>query len=262
LIVRVVFAVAAATLALPPAAGWAATVPSPATLRATLADPVEANFVEAEVGTQGSLEGPFDANAYADYYRSFGTSETDIQRGLQFLKRDGFVGGYARQWYQLRSQSVMGELVMVFGSNGGAAASEQASKQRYAQDSSFGSFIDSSQFGKNSFAATLTSYGYDWTVILFAKGNGLFAVSRASSSDYMTSQALAQAQRAFTVAPSTIAVSAQSSAHAGFAQGFRLIAAVGVMMLLAVATVVAVIVFVVRTPRPRPAVPVELQSKP
>jgi hypothetical protein len=262
MIVRIACASAVAALALSPAAAWAAAVPSPATLRATLADPVEANFVEADVGAQGSLEGPFDANAYADYYRAFGTSETDIRRGLQTLKRNGFVGGYARQWYQLRSQSVMGELVMVFGSKGGATASEQASKQRYAQDTSFGSFIDSSQFGKDSFAATLTSYGYDWTVILFAKGNGLFAVSRASSSDYMTSEALAQAQRAFTVAPSSIAVSAQSSAHAGFTQYLRSIAAVGVIMLLAVATVVAVIVFVVRAPRPRPSVAVGSQPKP
>lgn len=250
MIARIACAAAVAALATTPMAALAAVPPSPATLRAALADPIEPSFIEADVGTAGTLEGPFDANAYVEYYRSFGTSEAEIQRGLQFLKRDGFTGGYARQWYRTRSTDVMGELVMVFGSNGGAAASEQATKQRYAQDAGFQSFVDSSRFGKNSYAATLTSSGYDWTVILFVKGNGLFAVSRGSSSKYMTSQALAQAQHAFTTAPSGFAMSAPSSAGAGFARYLRLIAAVGAMMLLVAATVAAVIVFVVRTPRP------------
>jgi hypothetical protein len=245
-----------------PIAALAASSPSPGTLRAALADPIDPSFIEADIGTAGTLEGPFDANAYAEYFRLFGTSEAEIQRGLQYLKRDGFVGGYGRQWYRPRSTDVMGELVMVFGSNGGAAASEQATKQRYAQDAGFQSFVDSGQFGKNSYAATLTSSGYDWTVILFVKGNGLFAVSRGSNSGYMTSQALAQARRAFTAAPTRFAASAPSSAGAGLPKYFRLIAAVGVMMLLVVATVAAVIVFVVRTPRPRPPIPVELQTKP
>ena len=250
MIVRIVCALAVAALTMTPIAGAAANTPSPATLRAALADPIDPSFIEADVGTAGTLEGPFDANAYAEYYRLFGTSEAEIQRGLQFLKRDGFVGGYGRQWYRPRSTDVMGELVMVFGSNGGAAASEQATKLRYAQDAGFQSFVDSSRFGKNSYAATLTSDGYEWTVILFVKGNGLFAVSRASSSDPMTSQALTQAQRAFAAAPTGFGASAPSSAGAGFAQYIRLIAAVGAMMLLVAATVAAVIVFVVRTPRP------------
>jgi len=68
----------------------------------------------------------------------------------------------------------------------------------------------------------------------------------------MKDQTLAQARRAYDFAPSSIGASAQSSTPIGLAQGFRLIAALGLMLLLAVATVVAVIVFVVRTPRPRP----------
>jgi hypothetical protein len=261
LIVRGLCAAAAAALAVALVTAPAAAAPSPAALRAALADPLEASFVEAEIGTQGTLEGPFDLNAYADYYRLSGTSESDIQRGVAYLKRDGFVGGYGRQWYRPRSTDVMGELVLVFGSNAGAMSSEQASKQRYQQDAGFQQAIDSSELGKSSFASTLASGGYDWTVIMFVKGNGLFAIARASVTDYRTPDALAQAKRAYAVAPSTIQLPGQQGPVAGVPQYARLVGMLALMLLLVIATAVAVVVYAVRAPRRHPSAPASSEIK-
>ncbi|TMF28019.1 MAG: hypothetical protein E6I29_10590, partial [Chloroflexi bacterium] len=60
-------AVAAATVAaIAPVAVSAASTPSPATVRAAVADPVETGFLEFLEGASGSLEGPFDATTYAN----------------------------------------------------------------------------------------------------------------------------------------------------------------------------------------------------
>ena len=259
--VRPVCLIAVALLLAAPLRASAATAPSPETLRAALADPVDQTFVEAEVGTQGTLEGPFDANAYADYWRSSGSSETDIKRMLQYLARDGFVGGYARQWYRPRAADFLGELVMVFSNKSGALASEKASKLRYQEDNGFESSVDSGLSG-DSFAGKLTTSGYEWTVVMFVKGNALFAVTRGSDSDHMTAGALAQARHAYAVAPSSIAVTGRPDLATGVSQYGRLLLIVGLIILLAIATIVAVVVFAVRKPHARPAVPSEVRSKP
>lgn len=241
----------AASLALLPAAASAAQAPDPATMRASLAEPIDSSYVEAEVGTQGTLEGPFDANAYADYYRSFGTSEKELQAGLQILKRDGFAGGYGRQWYRPRTNDMLGELVMVFGGNAGASSSEQATRQRYAQDSGFQSFVDTG-LGGSSFGAKIdsTTYDYRWTVIVFVKGNDLFAVSAGSQSADRTSEALAQARRAYDVAPASIALPGQSNAGQAILASARFALVLGLILILVIAAVVATVVVLVR---PAPA---------
>jgi hypothetical protein len=259
--VRTVCALSVAALAMAPIAALAAASPSPETMRAALADPLDGSFVEAEVGAAGTLEGPFDAESYASYYELAGMDAQTGQSLVRSLHSNGFVGGYARQWYQRRGSQYLGELVMGFAKSSGASSIASASKIRYQQDQGFQSFVEP-HLNKGSFAVTDVSGGYQWTLVIFQKGNNLFAVVQGSTGGFMTDQALAQARRAYDFAPSSIATPAQSIAPASFAQGLRLIAAVGVMMLLAVATVVAVIVFVVRTPRPRPTVPVELQTKP
>ena len=251
MIVRGLCALAVAALAMTPIAALAASSPSPAALRAALADPIDRNFIEADVGTAGTLEGPFDAESYASYYELAGLDVQTAQGLARSLRSNGFVGGYGRQWYQPRATEYLGELVMGFTRSSGASSIASASKIRYGKDQGFQSFVDP-HLSKGSFAVTDSSGGYQWTVVIFLKGNNLFAVVQGSTDDFMTDQALAQARRAYDYAPTNIGASGQSSSPTGFAQGFRLIAAVGLMLLLAVATVVAVIVFVVRTPRPRP----------
>ncbi len=258
MIVRGLCALAVAALAMTPIAAAAASAPSPGTLRAALAAPLDRSFVEADVGTAGTLEGPFDAEAYASY------SDLDVQTGqamVKSLQRNGFVGGYGRQWYKPRASEYLGELVMVFTRSSGASSIANASKIRYQQDQGFQSMVEP-HLNKDSFGVTEISAGYHWTAVIFEKGNNLFAIGQGSTADFMTDAALAQARRAYASAPSSIGAPAQSGTPTGLAQYTRLIAAVGAMMLLVAATVAAVIVFVVRTPRPGAPVPVESQTKP
>jgi hypothetical protein len=260
-IVRIVCAVAVAALAMTPIAALAVAGPSPETMRAALANPLDGSFIEADVGAAGTLEGPFDAESYASYYELAGMDVQTGQTLIRSLHSNGFVSGYARQWYQPRASEYLGELVMGFAGSSGASSIASASKIRYQQDQGFQSFVEP-HLSKGSFAVTDVSGGYQWTLVIFQKGNNLFAVVQGSTGDFMTDQALAQARRAYDFAPSTIGPPAQSSPPSGLARYIRLIAAAAVTVLLAVATVVAVIVFVLRTPRPRPPVPVEYQAKP
>ncbi len=234
MIVRRLCVLVAAALAMTPIAALAATSPSPAMLRAALVDPIDRNFIEADVGTAGTLEGPFDAEAYASYYQLAGLDVQTAQSLVRTLHSNGFVGGYGRQWYRPRATEYLGELVMGFTRSSGASSVASASKLRYGQDPGFLSFVEP-HLSKGSFAVTDSSSGY--------------------TDDFMTDQALAQARRAYNYAPTSIGASAQWSSPTGLAQSLRLVAAVGLILLLAVATVVAVIVFVVRTPRPRPHIP-------
>jgi len=260
-IVRRLCVLVVAALAVTPITALAAPSPGPATLRAALADPIDRSFVEADVGAAGTLEGPFDAESYASYFELAGLDQQTGQSLVRSLHRNGFVGGYGRQWYQPRATEYLGELVMGFTRSSGASSTASATKIRYQQDQGFQSLVEP-HLSKGSFAVTESSGGYQWTSVIFLKGNNLFSVVQGSTGDFMTDQALAQARRAYDFAPSSIGASAQPSSPTGLAQYFRLIAAVGLMLLLVVATVVAVIVFVVRTPRPRSPIPVESQPKP
>ena len=258
MIVRTFCACAVAALALMPVAGVAATSPGPGTMRAALADPIDPSFVEADVGASGTLEGPFDAEAYANY------SGLDVQTSeamVRSLQRNGFVGGYGRQWYKPGASEYLGELVMVFTRSSGASSIASGSKIRYQQDQGFRSLVET-HLSKGAYGITETSGGYRWTAVIFLKGSNLFAISQGSADDFMTHQALAQAQRAYAFAPSSITVPAQTSARSGLAQYLRLIAAAGVTLLLAIAAVAAVIVLLVRGPRSRPGAAVESQPKP
>jgi hypothetical protein len=254
-------ALAVAALAMTPIAALAATSPSPATLRAALADPIDRNFIEADVGTAGTLEGPFDAESYASYFELAGLDAQTGQSLVRSLHSNGFVAGYGRQWYQTGASEYLGELVMGFTRSSGASSIASATKIRYQQDRGYQSFIEP-HLSKGSFAVTAASGGYQWTSVIFLKGNNLFAVVQGSTGDFMTDQTLAQARRAYDFAPFSIGASAQPSSPTGLAHGFRLIAAVGLILLLIVATVVAVVVFVVRMPRPQPPIPLESQPKP
>jgi hypothetical protein len=244
-------ALAIAALAMTPIAALAATSPSPATLRAALADPIDRNFIEADVGAAGTLEGPFDAESYASYNELGGLDVQTAQGLVRSLHSNGFVAGYGREWYQPRATAFLGELIMGFTGSSGASSIASASKIRYGQDHGFQSFVEPN-LSKGAYAVTETTAGYQWTVVIFLKGSNLFAVSQGSTDGFMTDQTLAQARRAYEFAPSSIGAPAQSNSPTGLARGFRLIAAAGLMLLLAAATVVAVIVFVVRTPRPQP----------
>lgn len=252
--------VAAALVAMLPVTGIAASTPSPAVLKAALAEPVDPGFVEAEMGTDGVLEGSFDAKGYADYWSASGISQAQHDSLVASLSRNHFVTGYGREWYLPRASDFIGELLMVFQTPSNAKAIEQSSKIRYTTDAGFQDFVETGI--PDAIGMTTQSGGYSWTVVMFVKGNDLFAVARGSESDFMTSGALAQARQAYAVAPASIEVQGTAGPRAALSQYARLGLVLALIMLLAVATAIAIAVFVLRAPRPAPAPPRGLGMNP
>ena len=246
-LVRTFSAVAIGALALAPITASAAATPSPETMRAALADPIDNGFIEADIGAAGTLEGPFDADSYGKYFELSGTDEATAQSLVRSLQSNHFARGYGRQWYKRQASEFLGELIMVFDKSSGASSIALASKMRYQQDKGFQSLVEP-RLRKGSFGVTESSGGYSWTIVIFQKGANLFAVARGSNLSFRTDEALAQAHRAYDVAPSDIAT-AQPSLLAGVTQPLRLIVVLGLMLLLAIATVVAILVLVVFAPR-------------
>lgn len=259
--IRTLCALSIAVLAITPMAVLEGPSPSPATLRAALADPIDPNFVEADVGAAGTLEGPFDAESYANYYELSSRGGQTGQAMVRTLKSNGFAGGYARQWYLPGASEYLGELIMIFARSSGASSIANGSKIKYQQDQGFQSLVEV-HLSKGAYGITETSGGYRWTAVIFLKGSNLFVVTQGSADDSMTDQALAQAQRAYAFAPSSITVPAQTNARSGLSQYLRLIAAAGLMLLLAIAAGVATIVVLVRTQRPGSGAAVRSQPKP
>ena len=220
--------------------------PSPATLRATLADPVSAGFVEADQGTPKVLEGPFSAQSYADYFQ---TDQKTRDALVASLTSEGFLAGYARSWYKLGSRIFLGESVLAFQASTGAKSALQLSKLQYATSPTFRSFEDLSNIPQ-SFAVTVhDADGFNWTVILFVKGNDAYAVIEGSDSDYMTSSALAQARSAYDFAPpSTSATTSHPSALAS-SLAFSTALVVSLLVLAAIGSVIGVSILIFHNAR-------------
>lgn len=220
--------------------------PSPATLRATLADPVSAGFVEADQRTPNVLEGPFNAQSYADYFQ---TDQKTRDALITSLTHEGFLAGYARSWYKLGSRTFLGESILAFQAGTGAMSSVQLSKVQYATSPTFRSFEDVSAIPQ-SFAVTVHDPdGFSWTVVLFAKGNDAIAVIEGSESDYMTAGALAQAKTEYDFAPpSTSASSSHPSALAsGLAFGTALV--VSLLVLAAIGSAIGLSLVIIHNGR-------------
>lgn len=182
--------------------------PDPARLRAVLADPIDQAFLEVTTSSPGWLVGQFDAKTYID---SFTDRDAQTrQSALDSLVREGFVSGYEREWYKVGGQDWLGELLLVFQNSTGAGSMAEGSKAGYAQDAGFKNFVTASAI-PDAYALTEASLGRQWTVVIFTKGNDLFAVVGGSSSDYTTASTLAQAGKQFQAAPATISVAGPSA---------------------------------------------------
>jgi len=202
----------AAFLTMTPVAAEAAPSPNPAALRATLADPISPDFVEADQGTPGTVEGSLDAARYVD---STSATAAERQGMIDSLNQNGFISGYGREWYKPRSNDFLGEIVLAFASSNGARATASLSKIRYAQEKSFQSFTDSLIPG--GYALTEVGGGFSWTVVVFTKADGLYAVAGGSPSDFMSADVLAQAQKEYRLAPANSLAPSHQTAPIGFA---------------------------------------------
>jgi hypothetical protein len=240
--------VAAATaLGLVPVIPAAAASPGPSALPAALADPVETGFTEMPPGGN-ALEGYFDASRYARATESDAKSQ---QRLADSIKSWGFVTGYGRTWYMPRLSDWLAELVLVFNDRTGAEGVASSSKDTYASDPAFQAFIDASSV-PNAYGLTeISQTGFHWTIVIFTKENDLFAIERGSSTDFMTDQGVAQARRAYTIAPAGTNVADQTPPTSSFARYFRPIAFVAFVGALVSSAVLAVLVIIIFAPRSR-----------
>jgi hypothetical protein len=231
----------AGLIAMQPHAAAAIDKPSPATLRATLADPFTGDFVEADPGTPNVLEGPFDAQIYAN---SFQLDPTTQGRLIESLNKEGFISGYARTWYKAGSRIFMGESVLAFQAVAGATSSSQLSKVQYGTSPAFTSFQDVAI--PHSFAVKVHEPdGFNWTVVIFTKGNGLYVITVGSESDYMDASTRSQADKEYEFAPLSISASTShpSALAGGLAFGTALVVSLLLLAALGSVVVASVLIF-------------------
>ncbi|HET9780472.1 MAG TPA: hypothetical protein VFR33_01730 [Candidatus Dormibacteraeota bacterium] len=226
-----------------------AATPGPAALRSNLAEPVEPGFVEVDQGSSGTLEGPFDSYMYA---ASLTTDANVRQQITDGLDQGGFVTGYGREWYFPKQSDWLGELVMVFYRASGASSVASTTKINYARDPGFQSFIDLPQI-PNSYGLTEIIDGFHWTVVDFRKGNDFYSVARGSNSDFMTTRAIAQAEKAYAVAPAATELLAPTPAPSAWTRYSHLFVVGSLMFGFGVAVSVIAVVYVIASRR-RPGV--------
>jgi hypothetical protein len=232
----------------------ASDAPGPETLRSALADPVTGDYLEVDLGTPGVLEGPFDVQAYADSFQLDAKSRETLINGLN---KEGFVAGYARTWYTPGSRNIwMAESILVFQADKGSTSARQSSKLHYATDKGFGRFVDTGNIPQ-SFGLTYQGPdGFKWTVVVFSKGNDVFAVIVGSAADYMTASALGQATTEYASAPDRTSVpparagDPPSALASGLAFGTALV--VFLLFMVAVGSVIAAAIWMSNSSRSRP----------
>lgn len=218
---------------------------SPAeTLRDTLVDPVASGYVEAQSGTPGVFEGPFTASQYGDYAA---LTDPSVRQGvIDALQRNGFVAGYAREWNLRNTQDYLAEIVLHFKTIAGANAAATSSQARYTTLNGFRDFVDTKRIA-GSFGVRIDGAGgFNWTIVVFAKGHNTYAVAGGSPDDYQTPISLAQAESEYAFAPTENS----QPAPANTVQPWRLAMVLFLILALMAATVVALVVF---WPRQRPA---------
>jgi len=242
-IVRALGALAIAMVGLAPVTTVVAASPGPPSLTSALADPVEAGFTEMDLGSANALEGYFDAKVYA---RNTVTDSKEQQTLVDALNSWGFVTGYGREWYLPRQSDWLGELVMVFRDVSQAEGYASSSKVAYARDPAFQTFIDVPNVPKAYGLTEVTQSPFHWTIVIFTKQNDLFAVERGSRADFMTQQGVAQAEKAFSVAPNGTSLVEQSGPlTATFNKYVRPLAIVVLIGSLISGAVLAILVFVI-----------------
>jgi hypothetical protein len=234
--------------ALVPAGSAAASTPDPATLKAALADAPSSDFVEADPGTKA--EGQFDASAYA----AFITTDTTKQAALKgTLDRDGFVSGYGRLWAKTGAGAALVEQILAFKEHSGALTYYGSSKLGDLSASYYKGTIDTSAIPTSYGAKELVTGAYTCAVV-FVKGNDLIAVGLVSIKDYLVTDTVTQAQKAYFAAPDYTIQPVTSTGAAGNALASKVGPVIVDILLVALGLgiLIAIIAFVMSRRR-RPA---------
>ena len=259
--IRALSALAVIALAFLPIGAVAASGPNPDTLRATLADPPDTNWTEADVGAAAAFEGPIDIKFYKSYYETYGQDANWIQLRLRTLEQNGFVGGYGRQWYRLGTLERLNEVILVFTTASGAMSVLNGNKIMDAELPGAQSLFDP-QLSQGAYGVTIYANAYSLTVLGLRKGNALLGIGWGSENEITTGEALAQARKVYQTAPASIPVSARTNSGSVFARYIQLIEIAGLGLLLVAAAALAVVSFVVLVMRRRIAPPVKSNGGP
>ncbi len=165
-------------------------------LGSLLAAPPSADWIEAPAAPS-RLEGAFDAHSYGVYVGDAGSSEAA-------LSRYGFVAGYGREWEQRGTQDYLVEGVFQFASSKGAKYWYDALKLDNQTTKEYKSSIPA--------LASSTSFGVELDYsdgsrefrVEFIKGNLMFVVHMASSTNDLAATTLNQAQTEYDAAPQSL----------------------------------------------------------
>jgi len=194
-LIRLLSAVAVASVALTPAAAVASPSPSPS-LGTLLAPPPASTYLEDSQSFM-RVQGDFTALEYIDFL-----APPDPSAMQTILKHDGFVSGFGRSWAQQGTSHLLLEMVVAFTGGSGAkswltASRASDSTNQYFKGAIVVSGVDPSYGGH--FADPATPAYAD--IVAFVKGNDYFLVGLISASDDLADSASLQTRKQYEFAP-------------------------------------------------------------
>ncbi len=191
----VVFAV---WLSMVPATAQAAgPSPDPEALQKMLVSAPDRAWIESVPGNN-TLEGPFDAQAYALAVYDDAQTRADV---AQHLESYGFLGGYGRSFYKSSTKAWIEEDVKSFDTKAGALSFWSWMKSWLPDGADTTTPVVDTTAIPNSFGTEWLLAGFHATDTLFTKGAFMYDVVVGSYTDFTRTDALAQARSAFEFAP-------------------------------------------------------------
>jgi len=190
--------VVAMGLSMAPAAAHAAgPSPDPVALQKMLVNAPDSGWIES-VPAPNTLEGAFDAQTFATDVYDDAQTRTDVTLHLQNY---GFLGGYGRSFYKASRKAWIEEDVKSFDTKAGAVAFWTWMKSWLPEGADTTTpLVDTSKI-PNSFGTEWLLAGFHATDTLFTKGAYMYDIVVGSDTDYVRTDALAQARSAFEFAP-------------------------------------------------------------
>lgn len=194
---RLVIFVALGVWMVPATALAAGPTPDPAALQKMVVDAPDSGWIES-VPAPNTLEGPFDAQSYADDVYDDAQTKADVAAHLDSY---GFLGGYGRSFYKSSKKAWIEEDVKSFDTRAGAISFWTWMKSWLPEGADTTTPLIDTTVIPNSFGTEWVLSGFHATDTLFTKGAFMYDVVMGSYTDFTRSDALAQARSAFEFAP-------------------------------------------------------------
>lgn len=179
-----------------------ATPTSSSDLSALLALPAGTNWIDV-AASPVNLVGYFNAHDYAVFLKAVGTSPGSVETAMNLY---GFTRGYGLEWEQRGTTDLLIERVFEFRDSTGANAWYSDLKRGSETMTEYTKAIATPTI-PHSFGAVLHSADNNYQYrVEFAKGNLMFVVHMDSSTNDLSSVAVAQAAAMYEAAPSQTVV--------------------------------------------------------